>query len=65
MAKILIVEDNADNRLLVKDILEAPDGMTGIHMAEENTSDLVLVDIQMPMLDGEKALNILRRNPRT
>lgn len=73
MAKILLVEDNADNRLLVKDILsynghdilEAPDGMTGIRMAQESMPDLVLMDIQMSVLDGEKALSVLRNNPRT
>ncbi|MEF2230993.1 MAG: response regulator [Pseudodesulfovibrio sp.] len=73
MAKILLVEDNADNRLLVKDILghkghdilEAPDGMTGIRMAKEYMPDLVLLDIQMPVLDGEKAFKILKEDPRT
>ena len=69
--KILIVEDNEKNRTLVKDVLEyhgyevieAGNGKEGIKMAKENNPDLILMDIQMPVMDGIAALNILRKDP--
>ena len=69
--KILIVEDNEKNRTLVKDVLEyhgyevieAANGKEGIKIAKENKPDLILMDIQMPVMDGIAALNILRKDP--
>ena len=71
--RILIVEDNPQNRLLVKDVLEfhgyeiieAADGQSGIEMAKNHKPDLILMDIQMPVMDGITAGKILRENPDT
>ncbi|NTV14104.1 MAG: response regulator [Desulfobulbaceae bacterium] len=71
--KILIVDDNPQNRLLAGDILAfhgyavnlAVDGQEGIALAEQLHPDLVLMDIQMPRLDGFAALIRLRENPAT
>jgi two-component system cell cycle response regulator DivK len=74
---ILYIEDNAENRLLVQRILraegyqvvEAPDGPTGIALAEANPPDLILMDINLPDEDGYaltarlKALPHLSRTP--
>ncbi len=60
---VLYVEDNELNRLLVRRILEplgyeifeANDGITGVNMAQELEPDLILMDINLPMLDGHAA----------
>jgi CheY-like chemotaxis protein len=74
MAKqILIIDDNPQNRQLAGDILThygytvalAKDGLEGIAMAELVGPDLILMDIQMPVLDGFAALVKLRENPAT
>jgi putative two-component system response regulator len=60
---ILYVEDNEMNRLLVRrlleprgfKLLEAGDGITGVKMAEETEPDLILMDINLPLLDGHAA----------
>lgn len=70
---ILIVEDNANNRVLMSDllsyhgytVLEANNGEEGIEMARENMPDLVLMDIQMPVMDGFAAARILKDDPIT
>jgi two-component system, cell cycle response regulator DivK len=72
-AKILIVEDNTQNRLLMVDILvahgyevlEAHDGLEGIKMARELQPDLILLDMQMPVMDGLEAARILKADPST
>lgn len=72
-AKVLIVEDNAANRLLMVDILkvhgyevlEAKDGQEGIRLARELRPDLILLDMQMPVLDGIEAARILKSDPET
>ncbi len=59
-ARILYVEDNPENRLLVKRVLEAEgytlieanDGPSGIDMAQETYPDLILLDINLPEVDG-------------
>jgi CheY-like chemotaxis protein len=71
--RILVVEDNPQNRMLVKDVLEfhgyeiieAADGQTGIEMAKNHKPDLILMDIQMPFMDGITAGKIIRGDPDT
>ena len=61
--RILMVEDTEDNRQIVRDLmesvgyvlLEAHDGAAGIQMAGEHKPDLILMDIQLPVLDGYEA----------
>ena len=73
MRKILIVEDNEKNRILIRDILqhfgyetiEAENGEEGIRMAKEHRPDLILMDMQMPVMDGFKAIKALRADPGT
>lgn len=62
-ARILYIEDNFDNRTLVRrilqaegyEIIEAEDGPTGINMALEINPDLILMDINLPEIDGYTA----------
>ena len=70
---ILIVEDNVNNRCLLRDVLtfhgyeisEASDGKSGVNIAREIMPDLILMDIQMPNLDGVTACGILKTDPVT
>ena len=70
---ILIVEDNEKNLKLVRDLLrfkgyrtlEASSAAQGIALAGEHSPDLVLMDIQLPDLDGISALGRLRADPTT
>ncbi len=60
---ILYVEDNLENQTLVRRVLEsegykmmiADDGLSGIHMAQEYEPDLILMDINLPGMDGYAA----------
>jgi two-component system cell cycle response regulator DivK len=71
--KILIVEDNDNNRCLFRDILlfhgfevaVASDGQEGVALARELMPDLILMDIQMPGMDGMTAGSILKNDPVT
>ena len=73
MPKILIVEDNEKNRRMMRDILtyhgyeiiEAENGEEGIKMAKEFKPELILMDMQMPVLDGFVATSILKNDPET
>ena len=74
MAKtILIVEDNEQNRSLFKDVLEyhgylvieAANGADGVALAREHLPDLILLDIQMPVMNGFAAIQALRNDPAT
>ena len=68
MSTILIVEDNEKNMKLVRDILrhhghatlEAVNGEDGVRLATEQRPDLVLMDIQLPDIDGIMALGRIR-----
>lgn len=61
--RILVVEDQEDNRRILRDLLssvgfelmEASTGDEGVRMAELNRPDLILMDVQMPVLDGYEA----------
>jgi CheY-like chemotaxis protein len=69
--KILVVEDNEQNRILMRQILthhgykvlEATDGLTGLEMARAHMPDLILLDIQMPVMNGFAVIRELRNNP--
>lgn len=73
MKRILVAEDNPANRELIREILEAHgyevvealDGEEALRKVEGMKPDLVLLDIQMPKLDGYSVLYRLRENPRT
>jgi CheY-like chemotaxis protein len=70
---ILVVEDNEQNlglmRYLLKakgvECVEARDGRQGVDRAREDQPDVVLMDLQMPVLDGYGALEALRSDPST
>ena len=67
---ILVVEDNEQNRVLIRQILthhgyavlEASDGLTGLEMAREHQPDLILMDIQMPVMNGFAVIQELRKH---
>ena len=70
---ILYVEDNPDNMMLVKRalesrgyvLLEAPNGLTGVTVAEEKDVDLILLDINLPDIDGYEVARRLRASQKT
>jgi two-component system, cell cycle response regulator DivK len=70
---ILIVEDNDKNLKLVRDLLqfkgfrtlEAGTAVDGLALAAEHCPDVILMDIQLPDIDGVHALEHLRRSPST
>jgi two-component system cell cycle response regulator DivK len=72
-ATVLVVEDNALNPKLVRDVLghasyrvvEAGDAERGIAIAREHAPDLILIDIQLPGIDGVEALGHLRADAAT
>ena len=69
--KILYIEDNFANRMLVRRILmaydytvvEAENGLQGIEKAKSELPDLILVDINMPDIDGYEVASRLRKIP--
>ena len=70
-AKILLIEDNEQNRYLVTFLLEARgyvvipanNGLEGIRLAAELRPDFILLDIQLPQMDGYAVAGALRANP--
>lgn len=72
-ATILIVEDNARNLKLVRDVLDYAGHRTlaagaaeeGIELARAHRPDLILMDVQLPGIDGVQALERLRSDPTT
>jgi CheY-like chemotaxis protein len=71
--RILVVEDNERNLKLVRDvlqyagydILEARTGEQGVELAQRSSPHLVLMDLQLPGIDGEQAFRLIRDDSRT
>ncbi len=71
LKKILVVEDNEANRILMRqilmyygyEVLEATDGVSGLEMARERLPDLILLDLQMPVMGGFAVIRELRKSP--
>ncbi len=68
---ILVVEDQEDNRRIIRDLLasvgyevmEAVTGEEGVAAAETHRPDLILMDVQLPGLDGYEATRQIKANP--
>jgi len=69
--RILVIEDTEDNRQIIRDLLtsagydivEAVTGEEGVAMAAKHRPDLILMDMQLPVLDGYEATRRIKANP--
>ncbi|MBE0670316.1 MAG: response regulator [Anaerolineales bacterium] len=72
-SNVLYIEDNPDNMMLVKralesrgyTLLEAPNGLTGVASAEQREVDLILLDINLPDIDGYEVARRIRASGKT
>ena len=74
MTKVLYVEDNDENVFMLKmrlellgdfEVLTAEDGENGCEMAAVERPDVILMDLEMPVVDGWEATRRLKGNPQT
>ena len=74
MTKVLYIEDNDDNVYMLKMRLEllgdfeglaAEDGQKGCEIAAADRPDIILMDLEMPVVDGWEATRRLKGNPQT
>jgi DNA-binding response OmpR family regulator len=71
-ARILVVDDEPDCLSIIQcrlewshyDVITASDGAEGLKIAEEENPDIVLLDTNMPVMDGLEMLERMRKNPR-
>ncbi len=71
--KILLAEDDEDNRDLVMfmlqrsgldlELLQAENGKEAVELAERHVPDLILMDMQMPVMDGFEAVKLIKSTP--
>ena len=72
-AKLLIVDDVDTNLMVIRDyfdnskleIIEASNGKEALQMVEEHNPDVILMDLQMPIMGGKEAARILKNNPKS
>jgi two-component system, cell cycle response regulator DivK len=72
-ARVLVVEDNPLNLKLVRDVLrradfdvlEAQTGEDGVHKAQADHPDVILMDLQLPGIDGTEALRLIKTDLNT
>jgi CheY-like chemotaxis protein len=74
VTKVLYIEDNEDNVYMLKmrlellgdfEVLAAEDGQKGCEMAATEQPDIILMDLEMPVVDGWEATRRLKDNPQT
>jgi CheY-like chemotaxis protein len=74
VTKVLYIEDNDDNVYMLKmrlellgdfEVLAAEDGEKGCEMAAVEQPDIILMDLEMPVVDGWEATRRLKSNPQT
>jgi CheY-like chemotaxis protein len=73
MVRLLLVEDNEENRDMLSrrlrrkgyEVIIAPDGGQGLTLAQEQSPDLILMDMSLPVLDGWEATRRLKADPVT